>query len=94
MVRLRLSLTRKHQVLSSILQVFTSLFVTLKDYVVFGVTYYLGRSHMENKTLKETLKTEIKSREEHLKNVEEITRMSTSSVFDELRAHNTRKSTK
>lgn len=71
-----------------------NLFVALKDYVVFGVTYYLGRSHIENKTLKETLKTEIKSKEEYLKNVEEITRMSDSSVFDELRSQYTRKQTK
>jgi hypothetical protein len=81
-------------VFSTIFSTVISLFTALKDYTAFGVTYYLGRSHLENKTLKETLKTEIKSKEEYLKNVEEVARMSTSSVFDELRSQYTRESSK
>jgi hypothetical protein len=77
--------------LNSVFTVITNLFVALKDYVVFGVTYYLGRSHATNKTLKETLKTEVRTKEEYLQNAEEIARMSTSSVFDELQSRYTKK---
>lgn len=76
--------------LSSIISVITSLFTALKDYVSLGVSYYLGRAHMKDKQLTEVLKTQVKTKKEYIKNVEKVSLMSDSSVFDELRNKHTR----